>query len=312
MWNPEAFEQRLRGVGEQRYHHLHPFNQRMHAGTLRPDELRCWVRNRYYYQTRIPLKDADILTKSSEAKFRREWIQRIQDHDGTGATEGGLELWLQLGDAVGLPREDVSSLQFVLPGVRRACDAYLEFVESHDLLASVASSLTEMFAGEIMKVRIEAFEKHYPWVEREGLRYFQSRTTQAPRDAAYGLQYVIEHARTAEDQQRCVAALERKCEILWQLLDAVDEAGRRPEIAPAVDLREDSEEAGKWLAVLPERALRLNASSREILELCTGERSADEIAIELGRRHPSAEGVVDEVHRFLAEMRRQGVTRYAD
>lgn len=312
MWSSEEFEARLRAVGEERYHHLHPFNLRMHAGTLRPDELRCWVLNRYYYQTRIPLKDAAILTKSPDAAFRREWIQRIHDHDGAGDGSGGLELWLQLADAVGLDRAEVESLALVLPGVRAACDAYVEFVEGHDLLESVASSLTEMFAGGIMGRRIAAFEKHYPWVKVEGLRYFQSRTVIAPRDSAFGLEFVAQHAASEEDQRRCVAALERKCEILWSLLDAVEEANRRPALAPSVDLRTDPEDPDRWLAVLPERALRLNASSHEILCLCTGERSRDEIATELWRRHPEAEGVVDEVHRFLSELRRQSALRESD
>jgi len=312
MWSREKFEARLRGVGEAQYHDSHPFNLRMHAGTLRPDELRCWVLNRYYYQTRIPLKDANILTKAADAPFRREWIQRIHDHDGDQSHAGGLELWLQLAEAVGLDRSEVQSLQRVVPGVRVACDAYVEFVAGHDLLESVASSLTEMFAGGIMARRITAFEKHYPWVKAEGLRYFHSRTVIAPRDSAFGLEFVLEHALTPKDQQRCVAALERKCEILWSLLDAVEQANRRPKLTSAVDLRKDPGDPARWLAVLPERALRLNASSHEILTLCDGERSRDEIATELWRRHPEADGVVDEVHQFLAELSRQGAIRDAD
>ncbi len=307
MWSHDEFETRLRAVGEERYHHRHPFNLRMHEGTLRQDEVRCWVRNRYYYQTRIPIKDSNILTKSHDAPFRREWIGRIQDHDGSAEREGGLELWLRLGEAVGLERDDVASLRGILPGVRRACDAYVEFVESHDLLESVASSLTEMFAGDIMVVRIAAFEKHYPWVSEEGLRYFKTRTTQAPRDAAFGMQYVKEHATTEEEQKRCVAALERKCEILWDLLDAVEAANRRPRLSPHASLREDSEETGKWVAVLPERALRINASGRAILAACDGEATCDEVAFRLMEAHPDTDGVYDEVHEFLERMRRQGV-----
>ncbi len=307
MWSAEELEARLRRVGDERYHHRHPFNLRMHAGTLRPDEIRCWVRNRYYYQTRIPIKDSRILTKSDDTPFRREWIQRIQDHDGTGAREGGLELWLRLGEAVGLEREEVERQDRILPGVRRACDAYVEFVESHDLLESVASSLTERFAGDIMKVRIAAFEQHYPWVRKEGLDYFKSRTTQAPRDAAFGLQFVLAEASSEEEQKRCVTALERKCEILWDLLDAVEAANQCPGLSPHAALREDTEEAGKWVAVLPERALRINASGRAVLEACDGEATADEIACRLAASHPENQGVYDEVHEFLERMRGQGV-----
>jgi len=248
-----GLEAALRAILADRYHDKHPFNVRMHEGTLSREELQIWVRNRYYYQTRIPIKDGLILAKSGDAGFRREWIRRIHDHDGLAQGEGGLELWLRLGEAVGLERADLESLAGVVPGVRRACDAYVEFVDSHDLLESVAASLTELAAGDIMRVRIAAFERHYPWVGAEGLDYFRSRTQQAPRDAQDGMTFVLEQATSDEAQARCVAALERKCEILWSLLDAVELAGSRPQLAPHVQRRPD-DEPGTSLVVLPERA----------------------------------------------------------
>jgi pyrroloquinoline-quinone synthase len=307
MWSRDEFEARLRRVGAERYHDKHPFNRRMHEGTLAPAELRCWVRNRYYYQTRIPVKDAAILGKSPDVGFRREWIQRIQDHDGSAPGEGGLELWLRLAAAVGLERAEVASLRGVLPGVRRACDAYVAFVESNDLLTSVASSLTELFAGDIMVERIAAFEKHYPWVDPEGLAYFRSRTRQAPRDAAFGLDFVLDAAGTREDQARCIAALERKCEILWELLDAVEAAGLRPRLSPHAVIREDGEQPGALVAVLPERAVRVNGAGREILELCDGARSAEAVALLLRERHPEEAHVEADVHEFIASMAQLGV-----
>jgi len=297
-------EARLRAIGAERYHHRHPFNLRMHAGQLSREELQSWVANRYYYQTRIPLKDGLILAKSGDPAFRRDWIGRIHDHDGTPDRQGGLELWLALARAVGLDEQRVASLGDVLPGVRRACDAYVEFVESHDLLASVASSLTELFAGDIMGERIAAFEKHYPWVDADGLRYFRSRTVQAPADARYGLAFVVEHARTREDQDRCAAALERKCEILWGLLDAIEHAHAVPRFARAAQPRLDDPEP---LVVLPERAVKLSGSAREMLALVDGKRAAIEIAAAVRGRHREVERVAGDVHDFLDEMVRLGV-----
>jgi pyrroloquinoline-quinone synthase len=299
-----AFEARLRRIGAERYHHLHPFNLRMHAGRLSREEIQTWVRNRYYYQTRIPIKDGLILSKAADPDFRRGWVRRIRDHDGDAKGSGGLELWLALAEAVGEGRREVESLDDVLPGVRATCDDYVRFVESHDLLESVASSLTELFAGDIMKTRIEAFEKHYPWVDTAGLRYFRSRTQQAPRDAAEGLRFVLEHAVRPEDQDRCAAALERKCEILWRLLDAIEAGHARPRLSPHAQLRD---EGGELLVVLPERAVKPSASGREILELCDGERSAVAIAKELRRRHPDVGGLAGDVYEFLASMQRLGV-----
>ena len=305
-WTPAELEARLRRVLDLRYHHRHPFNQRMHEGRLTPEEIRTWVHNRYYYQTRIPIKDGLILAKSSDPSFRRGWVRRIHDHDGVAEGTGGLELWLRLAEAVGLDRDEVRGLRRVLPGVRDACDDYVRFVESHDLLESVASSLTELAAGEIMKVRIEAFERHYGWVEREGLAYFLGRTRQAPADAAEGMAYVLANARTQEEQERCVAALERKCEILWRLLDAIEAAHARPRVSRAAMIRRDP--AGMAaLAVLPERAVRINETGREVLALCDGERTAEAIASELAARNPDDAEVWTQVHAFLAEMTRLGV-----
>lgn len=300
----DDLEARVRALLDARYHHRHPFNLRMHAGELTPEEIRRWVRNRYYYQTRIPIKDGLILTKAEDPGFRRGWIRRIHDHDGVADGEGGLELWLRLAEATGLDREEVASLRAVLPGVRRACDAYVEFVDSHDLLESVASSLTELYAGPFLGARAEAFRTHYGWIAEEGLAYFLSRTSQAPRDAAEGLAFVARHAACEEDRRRALAALERKCEILWALLDGVEWGGQRPRLAPAVMLRTEGEGA---MAVLPERAVRLSPSGREILGACDGARSVEEVAFEMRRRHPEVAGIERDVFEFLESMEGLGV-----
>lgn len=303
-----TLEARLERILDERYHHLHPFNLRMHEGTLSRDEIRTWVGNRYYYQTRIPKKDGLILTKADDPAFRRDWIRRIHDHDGEAGREGGLELWLQLAEAVGLDREKVAACGDVLPGVRRACDAYVEFVASHDLLESVASSLTERRAGAIMAVRIEAWEKHYTWVAPAGLAYFRSRTVQAPRDAREGMAYVLEHARTPEDGDRCARALERKCEILWSLLDAVEWGGGTPALAPGMRLRRDRE---GWLAVGAERAVQLNDSSRAILELCSEDRSVCEVGAAFAALHSDEPAAAADAYEFLEAMERERVVRCA-
>jgi pyrroloquinoline-quinone synthase len=305
-----GFEARLRAILDERYHHRHPFNVRMHEGTLTPTEIRRWVRNRYYYQTRIPIKDGLILTKAEDPEFRRGWIRRIHDHDGTRPDEGGLELWLRLAEAVGLDRGEVLSLSHVLPGVRRACDAYVDFVGSHDLLESVAASLTELRSGELLAARADAFEKHYRWIAPEALAYFRSRTIQAPRDAEEGLAYVRAHAHTREERDRCAAALERKCEILWGLLDAVEWGGRRPRLAPAARLR-SGEDGAEAVVVMPERAVRLSGGGEEILRACDARRSVEEVADELRRRHPDADRLETDVYTFLEQMEELGVLETA-
>jgi pyrroloquinoline-quinone synthase len=214
----------LRREGEQRYHDRHPFHRRMHEGRLTRLQLQEWVRNRYYYQTRIPIKDAIIVSKSEDPSFRRAWLRRIRDHDGEREGEGGLELWLRLADGVGLDREEVRDCRHVLAGVRFACDAYVELVRERSLVEAVAASLTEFFAPDLMSARIAAWEKHYPWVKPELLEYFRSRVPRARRDSQEAIEFVIANATTYEMQERCVAALVKKTEILWHLLDCVEAA----------------------------------------------------------------------------------------
>jgi pyrroloquinoline-quinone synthase len=219
---------RLRDEGVRRYHDQHPFHQAMHAGKLTRADLQCWTLNRYYYQTRIPIKDALILSKSEDPAFRRAWIRRIQDHDGVPDAEepstGGLALWLRLAEALGLDRAEVASCRRVLPGVRFACDAYVTLVRESPLVVAVASSLTEMFAPDLMSARIASWKQHYPWVGAEALAYFEGRVPRARRDGEEALAFVVAHATSRALQEACVAALVTKTEILWHLLDCVQAA----------------------------------------------------------------------------------------
>ncbi|MDP9152235.1 MAG: pyrroloquinoline-quinone synthase PqqC [Myxococcota bacterium] len=219
-----AFVERLRCNGASRYHDHHPFNVRMHAGALSKAELQRWVQNRYYYQTRIPIKDALIVSKSEDSAFRRMWMRRIVDHDGNAEGEGGLFEWGMLAKGLGLDDGEVRSCRHVLPGVRWACDAYVQLVRDRSLVEAVASSLTEHFAPDIMRTRVAAWERHYPWVDANALAYFRSRVPRARRDAEEALAFVVRHATTGELQEACLRALLDKCVILWAMLDCIAEA----------------------------------------------------------------------------------------
>jgi len=210
---------RLETIGEERYHHQHPFHLLMHEGRLMPGQLQAWALNRYYYQSRVPMKDAIVLSRSEDPGLRRAWRKRLVDQDGQ-ANAGGLECWVQLAEATGLPRKRVTSCAEVLPAVRYAVDAYLALVERRTLLEAVASSLTELFASRLIAVRLDALRRHYPWLEG-GLGYFEARLSQAPEDARFAFEWAYEHARTREDQERVARALICKCDLLWAQLDAL-------------------------------------------------------------------------------------------
>jgi len=211
---------RLVAVGEERYHHKHPFHLLMHEGRLTRGQMQAWALNRYYYQSQIPVKDAIILSRSGDAEFRRNWRKRIVDHDGADGQPGGIEKWLRLAEATGLTAERVSSTAEILPGVRYAVDAYLQLVSQRSHLEAVASSLTEMFSRDLISLRLDALRQHYPWLE-SGLVYFTARLTQAPEDATFAFDWIVSHACTRKEQELAISALKDKCAILWAQLDAL-------------------------------------------------------------------------------------------
>lgn len=217
----EQFTTKLRQVGEERYHDKHPYHIAMHEGKLSPAQLRAWIANRFYYQKNIPIKDALVLSKLPSREERREWIQRIIDHDGREGAEGGIEAWIRLGEAAGIPREEMLDERHVLPAVRFAVDAYVNFCRLEPWPIAVASSLTELFAPILVSKRIAIFEQLYPWIRPEGLAYFQARLHQAPRDADHGLSLVLRECRDRRDQEQAISALRFKCDVLWALLDAL-------------------------------------------------------------------------------------------
>jgi pyrroloquinoline-quinone synthase len=206
------------------YHDQHPLHVRMNAGRCSRRQIQGWVANRFYYQENIPRKDAAILANCPDLEVRRRWIRRIVDHDGTTAGEGGVEAWLRLGEAAGLTRAEILDHRHLVPGVRFAVDAYVNFARTRPWVEAVASSLTELFAPDLMAERLVAFERWYRWIEPDGLAYFRARLEQAPRDSEHALEVVTAHCRSADSRAGAVDALSFKCDVLWSLMDAIDKA----------------------------------------------------------------------------------------
>jgi pyrroloquinoline-quinone synthase len=212
---------RARGAG---YHIHHPFNVRMNDGLLGPDQIRGWVANRFYYQVNIPQKDGAIIANCPDRATRRRWVRRILDHDGWGENEGGIEAWVRLGEAVGLTRDTLWSHKHVVPGVRFAVDAYVNFARQAPWQEAVCSSLTEMFAPKIHKDRLANWPTHYAWIDPDGLQYFRSRISLAERDVEHGLEVTLGHFTTRAQQERALEILQFKLDILWAMLDAIEKA----------------------------------------------------------------------------------------
>lgn len=217
----ELFEARLRAIGDTRYHDKHPFHERLHSGRCTADQVRAWVINRYYYQSRIPMKDAAFLSRVTDPDLRRIWRSRIEDHDGHAAGTGGIARWLKLAEGVGLDPDYVASTKGVLPATRFAVDAYVRFVRDEPLMRAVAASLTELFAPKIHADRIAGLLQHYEFANDTTVSYFRHRLTEAPKDVAFGLSWVLDHAVSQDDQDAAADALCFKTDVLWAQLDAL-------------------------------------------------------------------------------------------
>ena len=217
---PDAFEAALRAKGDY-YHIHHPFHRAMYEGSCTPEQIRGWVANRFYYQISIPVKDAAIMANCPDRETRRLWVQRVLDHDGYDGSEGGIEAWLRLGEAVGLTRDEILSQEHVLPGVRFAVDAYVNFARRASWQEAASSSLTELFAPTIHQSRLASWPEHYPWIDAGGYQYFRNRLTEARRDVEHGLAITLDHYRTREAQERMLEILQFKLDVLWSMLDAM-------------------------------------------------------------------------------------------
>ncbi len=232
LLSPDALEAALRAIGAERYHNLHPFHRRLHGGDLNRGQVQAWALNRYYYQSRIPMKDATLLARLPTADLRRAWRSRLEDHDGDAPGTGGVARWLKLAEGVGLDPAYVESTEGILAGTRFAVDAYVALVRDRSILEAIASSLTELFSPGIIAERVSGMLAGYDFVTPETLAYFTPRLTQAPRDADFALGYVLEHARTGEQQEAVLAALRFKCDVLWSQLDALHYAYVEPGLIP--------------------------------------------------------------------------------
>ncbi len=227
------FEAAIRAVGPERYHDLHPFHHMLHGGKLNKGQVQAWALNRFCYQSAVPRKDAALISRVYDRELRREWTHRILDHDGLlPDEEGGIERWLVLTDGLGLDREYVISRRGALPATVFAVEAYVTFVREQPLTIAVASSLTELFAPKIHKERIAGMLENYNFIDDKVMAYFKRRLTQAPRDADFALNYILENARTRDEQQACIDAVRFKCNVLWVQLDALYHAYVEGHIPP--------------------------------------------------------------------------------
>jgi coenzyme PQQ biosynthesis protein C len=229
---PDGLDAALRRIGAERYHDLHPFHHLLHGGKLTKGQVQAWALNRYCYQSAIPRKDASFIARTDDPELRRMWRQRLVDHDGDRAGDGGIARWLALTSGLGLDRDYVVSQRGALPATKFAVEAYVHFVHEKSLLEAVASSLTELFSPTIISERVSGMLANYAFVSKDTLAYFNARMSQAPRDADFALDYVKREARTAEQQEAVLAALEFKCSVLWAQLDALYHAYVAPGHVP--------------------------------------------------------------------------------
>ena len=151
--------------------------------------------------------------------FRRS---RRQSMGYIGALQPLMSAPGRIREAVGLDPRDLWSHRHVQPGVRFAVDAYVNFARLRPWEEAAISSLTEMFAPKIHADRLAGWPALYPWIDVEGLGYFRSRIPLATRDVEHGLDVARRWCTTRARQERALAILQFKLDILWSMLDAIE------------------------------------------------------------------------------------------
>ena len=233
LMTKDLFEDRILNIGQEQYHNLHPFHKLLHGGKLNKGQVQAWALNRYYYQCNIPIKDCALMSRMRDPELRRIWRKRILDHDGRDDKDtGGIERWLLLTDSLGLDRDYVKSTEGILPITRYACDAYVDFLRKKPVLEGMATSLSVLFAPNIHKERIAGMKKYYKFTNEKNMSYFQQRLTQGPAETKYLLKYVLENAKTKEQQENVCNAIIFKMEMLWAQLDALHYSYCEPGLIP--------------------------------------------------------------------------------
>jgi pyrroloquinoline-quinone synthase len=186
------FERQLR-ANAHGYHNFHAFNVLLNSGRASPEQLRGWLANRFYYQIHIPRKDTAV------------------------------DPWLQFGEAAGLSANELWSTEHVLPGVRTAVNDYVNLTQQQPWQEAVCASLTELFAAKIHCAQLANWPAFYPWIESAGLGYFRSKMSLTPQDIQEGLRVTLEYFRTRDAQSRALELLRLKLDLLWCVLDAIQQ-----------------------------------------------------------------------------------------
>ena len=337
----EELEAALRQIGAARYHNLHPFHRLLHGGKLNKGQVQAWALNRYYYQSTIPIKDAVVISRFRDRGIRLEWRHRIDDHDGDVGTEGGIERWLKLTEGLGLDSAYVESTEGIFPPRALRWTPMSISSATRRPLEAIASSLTELFAPNLHEERISGMLAHYDFVNPDIMSYFSRRMEQAPRDANFALDYVKTHARTPAEREAVCNALIFKTNVLWVQLDALYHAyvdghvppgafvpegrargepmaGRsrnisvseasRPVLPRHAKLKFD-ETRQRWVILAPERVLAPDEIAVEVLQLCDGVRSVEQMIDQLAAKYAAErEAIVNRRHRDAAGSCRQGLS----
>ena len=305
LLSPAELEAALRQIGAERYHSLHPFHKLMYQGKLTRGQLQAWALNRYYYQCRIPAKDATLIARLPTPELRRAWRRRLDDHDGDAPNTGGIARWLRLTDGLGLDRDYVVSTEGLLPITRFAVDAYVAIVRDRSILEAIGSCLTELFSPDIIAERVPGMLANYDFITADTLGYFHlppgcirrrsirnsplitSRSTRERpssrrpfrRGAARQVRHSLGHAgRAAPCLRRAENDSSRRIRSGGQVSEAAI-----PAFPAGVKFRFDARRDA-WIVLAPERLFLPDDAAVAILQLVDGTRSLGTIIDELATR----------------------------
>jgi pyrroloquinoline-quinone synthase len=76
-----------------------------------------------------------------------------------------------------------------------------------------------------MQKRVADMLANYAWIAPADLAYFTNRINAVSGEGQATVDIVVRHCVTREQQEKAIAALSFKCDVLWSMLDAIERAG---------------------------------------------------------------------------------------
>jgi coenzyme PQQ biosynthesis protein C len=196
----------------------------MIKGLLSKEQVKMWVKQLHYYRVNVPRKELYILGNCPLKEIRMERVKKYLEEEDDRVIGGKVgphaELWLKLGEGLGIPRGEMEDFRDLSAEYRLLVDSWIGYARDHTWLEGAAMSFDEDGGtgrtGEGMKLA-EALVKFYA-VPEWGLAHF---TLHSELDIEHGssTRDLIKKYALTEEQQNGVRRAVRFKRAFHQLED---------------------------------------------------------------------------------------------